>query len=273
MTWEEAVRSLMEDPSQQELVSACYFDQPLIRAAERYAESPEWRAIRAIAGSPRGLASDVGAGNGIISFALAREGWNTVAVEPDTSKLVGSGAIRSLARDANLAIDVREGFGERLPVKDDVAALVIARQVLHHAQDLNGFCHEISRVLAPGGMLIAARDHVISGRHQLKPFLDNHPLHSRYGGENAFELNDYRTAIRGAGLKIQREIGSLQSVINFAPYSSETLREQIAKRLGPLGKLANKALQPVPVMNLALRFLTAIDRRPGRLVSFVCVKE
>lgn len=271
-SWEAAVQSLIDDPAQQELAAACYFDLPLARAAARFAEGPEWHAMRALTGAPCGLAVDIGAGNGVVSYALARAGWQTVAVEPDPSNLVGAGAIRRLANETGVAIEVLEGVGERLPLDDGAAALVIARQVLHHASDLPGFAREIARVLAPGGMLVSTRDHVISGPGQLQPFLASHPLHALYGGENAFRLMDYRAALSGAGLVIEREIGPFDSVINYAPHTPETLRAEIADRLGPFGILAKAALAPAPVMGMALRFLGLIDRRPGRLVSFVCRK-
>ncbi len=271
-TWEDAVRSLIDDPARRALVEACYFDLPLKRAADRFAGSAEWAAMRDLVGSSRGVAVDIGAGNGIVSYALARDGWTTIAVEPDPSHLVGAGAIRALAADTNVSIDVRAGYGEGLPLGDGEAALVIARQVLHHARDLPAFAREIARVLAPGGMLVSTRDHVISGPEQLQPFLDKHPLHALYGGENAFTLEQYRTALGGAGLLITRELGPLASVINYAPHTPETLRSEIAARLGPLGGVVSMALRPKLVGAAAFRALSALDRRPGRLVSFVCRK-
>jgi SAM-dependent methyltransferase len=213
ITWEAAVQALIDDPKQKELVEACYFDPPLAGAAARYAASAEWQGVRALIGTARGVAVNVGGGNGIVSYALTRDGWTAVAVEPDPSDLVGAGAIRRLAAETNFAIDVREGFGEDLPLDDGEASLVIARQVLHHARDLPAFVREIARVLAPGGMLLSTRDHVISGPEQMEPFLDAHPLHALYGGENAFTLAQYRAALTGAGLAIEREIGPLASVI------------------------------------------------------------
>ena len=47
----------------------------------------------------RGQALDVGAGRGIASYALAREGFTVTVLEPDDSHLVGAGAIRSLAEE------------------------------------------------------------------------------------------------------------------------------------------------------------------------------
>jgi SAM-dependent methyltransferase len=271
-TWEAAVRSLIDDPAQRMLVEACYFDLPLTAAAARYAADAEWTALRDIIGAPRGVAVDIGAGNGIVSYALAKDGWRTVAVEPDPSALVGAAAIRALAQATDLAIEVREGVGEALPVATGEAALVIARQVLHHASDLPAFAREIARGLAPGGQLVSLRDHVISGDEQLQPFLDKHPLHRFYGGENAFTRAAYRAALEQAGLVIERELGPFDSAINYAPHTTETLRQEIAARLGPAAPVARGLLAMPGVMGGALRLLSAIDRRPGRLVSFVCRK-
>jgi SAM-dependent methyltransferase len=271
-TWEDAVRTLIEDPEQLELVEACYFDPPLARAAARFAASQEWAAMREIIGPPAGIVVDIGAGNGIVSYALAKDGWTVVAVEPDPSILVGAGAIRGLASETGVSIDVREGFGEGLPLGDGEASLVIARQVLHHAHDLPAFAREIGRVLVQGGRVVSTRDHVIRRTQELQVFLDSHPLHRLYGGENAFTRKAYRSALEGAGLTIEREIGPLESVINYAPYTSETLRAEIARRLGPLAGVAKTVLRPSFAFESALRLISVIDRRPGWLVSFVCRK-
>jgi SAM-dependent methyltransferase len=273
MSWEAAVKSLIDDPSRRDLVAACYFDAPLAQAAARYAASAEWQAIQQFAGPRGGIAVDIGAGNGIVSYALAQSGWHAIAVEPDPSELVGAGAIRRLVAETGLDIEVRHGFGEQLPLRDNEASLVIARQVLHHARDLPAFCGEIARVLRPGGILVSARDHVISGPEQLQPFLDGHDLHALYGGENAFELGAYRAALQGAGLTVIQELKSLASVINYAPHTTATLRTALSAKLGPLQGMAEAMLKPAPVMGAALRVLSVLDRRPGRLVSFVCRKS
>lgn len=270
-TWEQAVRALIADPGQRDLVEACYFDPPLRGAAMRYANSAEWQAVRQIIGPSRGTAVDIGAGNGIVSFALASDGWRTIAVEPDPSALVGAEAIRHLALESGLEIEVREGFGEALPVPDGTADLVIARQVLHHARDLDAFCRDIARIMRPGARLVSMRDHVISGPDQLPEFLEHHPLHRVYGGENAFERGRYVASLEAAGLTIEKELGSFDSAINYAPFTHESIRAEIGKRLGPLGIAANM-MRPEIVMRAVLKIMSAVDNRPGRLVSFVCRK-
>ncbi|MCU0885274.1 MAG: hypothetical protein MUC44_10055 [Beijerinckiaceae bacterium] len=72
------------------LARAAYFDEP-VAAALRYQASAEFGAVRALLPPKAGRALDLGAGNGILSHALAREGWAVTAVEPDPSELVGAG--------------------------------------------------------------------------------------------------------------------------------------------------------------------------------------
>src|SRR5690242_3469561 len=120
LSWEAAVRWLREQPDQHELVRACYYDDPLLAAAQRFADGEEWAALRALIPSgPSGAALDLGAGRGISSFALARDGWAVTALEPDPGDLVGAGAIRALAAEARVPITVVEQFGERLPFASD----------------------------------------------------------------------------------------------------------------------------------------------------------
>lgn len=271
LSWEGAVRWLLDQPAQQELVQAAYFDLPTSGAARRYHESEEFSALRTYLDRP-GRAIDLGAGNGILSYALAADGWQVTAVEPDPSDMVGAGAIRSLARDTGTPIEVVEAFGEAIPLEAAGYDLVIARQVLHHAHDLSQFCREMARLARPGGQVITLRDHVISGPEQLQPFLDSHPLHHLYGGEHAYTIDAYRNALSAAGLTIEITLRSFDSVINYAPVTAHDIREA-ASEFGPalLKPITARvaAITPLPILCAAA---TAVDRRPGRLVSFVARK-
>jgi SAM-dependent methyltransferase len=273
--WEDAVEWLRSQPEKQDLVLNAYYDDPLIVAAERYWKSCEWEEVRKLLGSARGKALDVGAGRGIASYALAREGFSVTALEPDSSRLVGAGAIRSLAEESALPITVVQEFSEHLPFDDCQFDIVFARAVLHHTSNLHSACREFFRVLKPGGRLVVVREHVISRKKDLPVFLSRHPLHHRYGGENAFLLSTYMDALLEAGFAIDVVLSPLSSVINYAPYTEQTLKEVIADRLG--GRLAmqgvlRRALSFPGLWSLARRAFSWVDRRPGRLYSFVCTR-
>ena len=117
-TWEDAVVWLRNQPDQRQLVLDAFYDDPLIDAAERYFASAEWQAISKFLQDRTGKALDVGAGRGIASYALARSGFAVTALEPDPSAVVGTAAIRGLAAEARLPIEVVEEFSERLPFAD-----------------------------------------------------------------------------------------------------------------------------------------------------------
>lgn len=275
-TWENAVRWLREQPDQHELVLAAFYDDPLRPAAERYFRSDEWDAIRSILPSAPGAALDVGAGRGIASYALAREGFSVTALEPDSSALVGAEAVRSLARESGLPIKVVQDFSERLPFEDASFDLVFARAVLHHTRDLNAACRDFFRVLKPGGRLIAVREHVISRTEDLDVFLQIHPLHNLYGGENAFQLPKYEAAMDQAGFRVNQIIGPLESPINYAPQTRHSLQREIARRATrnlPVIRDLTRAVLSLPVIwSIVVTLLSRIDHRPGRLYSFVATR-
>jgi SAM-dependent methyltransferase len=266
-SWEEAVRWLMAEPGMEELAKTAYFGEPL-EAARRYHASAEFKVLKDFLPAIPGRALDLGAGNGIVSWALAKEDWRVTAVEPDPSNLVGAGAIRVLAKESGGAIDVVEAFGEAIPALSANFDLVVARQVLHHARDLSAFCGEMARLGKHGARVVTLRDHVISDDAQHAQFLKTHPLHVHYGGENAFKLDEYRHAIEGAGIRIDKQFLSFQSVLNFDPASIADVKNKIAGLTGPLSSVVSAFLRFAPdaaVLHLA----AAMDRRPGRLVSFI----
>ena len=273
-TWEQAVVWLRQQPDQQTLVEAAYYDDPLLLAAMRYHASDEWSAIKDFLPDANGTALDVGAGRGIASYALAREGFQVTALEPDESAVVGVDAIRGLAAESGLAIDVRHGFSEELPFSNSQFGLVFARSVLHHARDLRKSCEEIHRVLRPGGTFLAVREHVISRPEDLEAFLESHPLHKMYGGENAFLLRQYLDTFRATGFRLDQVVSPLESPINFAPNTVAMLQAEVARRLAfgsfsPTGA-AESILRLPGVWSLVLLALKRVDHRPGRLYSFVC---
>jgi len=263
MTWEQAVSWLRTQPERQDLVRACFFDDPLLESAERFHASSEWTATRALIGPATGQALDIGAGRGIASYALARDGFSVSALEPDPSPLVGAEAIRGLSRLSGYHIDVHERWGEALPFETASFDVVLCRQVLHHARNLNEFCREVARVLKPGGRVVATREHVLSAKADLPIFLASHPLHELYGGENAFLLSEYHDAITGAGLKLAQSLNPLTSDINLYPMTLEDHRALLAKRF---------RVPKWVITNQVMRWVGERMTFPGRLYSFVAIK-
>jgi SAM-dependent methyltransferase len=278
-TWEEAVQWLRQQPDQQELVRACYFDDPLLEACMRFAESGEWIATSQYLPITQGQALDIGAGRGISSYALAKAGWQVTALEPDTSALVGSEAIKQIAKQTQLPIKVVVEWGEKLPFPDNSFEVVLARQVLHHARDLEQLCAEIGRVLKPKGVLIATREHVLSHPEDLPRFLEKHALHHLYGGENAFLLKDYTEAIAGGSLALKHVLGHWESEINFFPDTYKDRKQVVSALLQRrLGSKITELLTNehyfwgLGMLNILAKIHTMHDNSAGRLYSFVAIK-
>jgi len=275
MTWEEAVKWLRNQPEQQELVQHCYYDDPLESAAERFSQSEEWTAlIQLLKPKIPGKVLDIGAGRGISSYAFAKAGCSVTALEPDSSNLVGAGSISNLFKNTGLPIQIVQEWGETLPFANNTFDIVYGRAVLHHAKDLKQLCKEAARVLKPGGYFIATREHIISRKDDLQNFLDSHPLHHLYGGENAYLLEEYTDAIRSSGLQIIRSFNPLESVINYFPMSKSQYQSQVknslARRFGET--LASKLAMFEQVQSLYSWYMSRKLDTPGRLYSFLAIK-
>lgn len=276
MSFEQAVLLLRSQPDKQQLLYDSFLDADIEGGGQRFVASDEFEGILGFVGQRvgGGTVVDVGAGTGIASLAFAKSGAVRVfAVEPDPSDVVGVGAIRRLTH--GLPVEVVVAWGESIGLPDGIADVVYARQVLHHARDLGSFLVECARLLKPGGMLIASREHVISDEAQREEFLSGHVVHKLTGREGAYELATYVQAIRSAGLEIERVLGPLDSVINAYPQFTraelaEMPRKRWKKKLGRLGAL----LSSVPIASswMMKRIARNAEQVPGRLYTFVAVK-
>ncbi|MCF4005962.1 methyltransferase domain-containing protein [Corynebacterium uropygiale] len=118
----------------------------LFTAGENYAayrpEYPEelMRGILEVAPG-RGLAVDVGCGTGQAGRKLVGHVERVLGIDPSLSQLSA----------APLSLRV-QGIAESLPLREGVADLLIIAQSMHWVQP-EPFFREVSRVLAPGGIL------------------------------------------------------------------------------------------------------------------------
>ena len=279
LTWEEAVQWLRDQPEKDEIVRLCYYDDPIESAAERFSKSEEWLEIiillkEVLQSKTFDKVLDIGAGRGISSYAFAKSGYEVTSLEPNPSDLVGAESIRQLSQRTGTNITVVQDWGETLPFSDNTFDIVYGRAVLHHANDLNQLCKEAARVLKPNGCFIATREHVISRKDDLQKFLDSHLLHHLYGGENAYLLSEYLTAIKLSGLKIIKTLTPYQSVINYFPMTKserQNLIEPVLKR--KLGNLLGNNLAKLKF--LQEMYIWKLERNldtPGRHYSFLATK-
>ncbi len=265
MSWEEAVRWLLDHPEQskRDLARACYFDNTALDAGERFLKSHEWAVTRPLLPRKPGRALDMGAGRGISSYALARDGWIVDAAEPGESALVGRGAIAEISRKSGLPITIHNCFAEELPFDSGSFDLVYMRQALHHTMDLERACAECLRVLKPGGMFLATREHVLTRESDLPYFLARHPLHHLYGGENAYTLSRYLDALRAAAPSTLEALSPYASPINAFPSSIDAEKRRLAALAG---------VDPDDVGDWVLKIRDHYDSEPGRLYTFRVTK-
>ena len=263
-------------PDQAEFVRLNYWDDPVEGAAARFAASGEWGATRDLLGRGPGRALDLGAGRGIASYALAKDGWDVVALEPSESAVIGAQAIRTLSIRSSCHIEVETGSAEQMQFNDSSFDAVYMRQVLHHVEDLEQTCRQIKRILKPGGRFLAAREHVISRTSDLNMFLASHPMHKLCGGENAHLLEEYVNAIAASGMRLLKVVGPWESEINYYPF---TAKDRWGRCCAPLIGLFGWKLSRVLVNEkfalgrLLLQRLaeraSRTDDTPGRLYTFL----
>ncbi|QBN19852.1 class I SAM-dependent methyltransferase [Flavobacterium nackdongense] len=288
MTWEETIKYIRTQPAFKDLVEKAYFEEDLLLNVERFKHSEEFietlQFLKQYQPNAKNIL-DIGSGNGISSVALALEGYNVVAIEPDSSDTIGAGAIRKLKVHYNLPnLEVFEAFAEELQLSDENFDIVYARQCMHHAYDLEKFVAEASRVIKKNGLFITIRDHVIFDKKDREWFLENHPLQKYYGGENAFTPTEYKAAIQKAGLKVEKEIKYFDNVINYFPSTKNEVLNMfqmakykailhLNKKIGVLSKIP--FLQEMYFKKIGLTKESVYDEKkvPGRMYSYLCIKK
>jgi SAM-dependent methyltransferase len=275
LTLDEAVRHLRARPEYHDLVRDAYLGPDVADSYRRFVASAEWDEVRSQLGDAirDAVVVDLGAGTGLASRAFVEAGARQVyALEPDPSNEVGYCVIRRLT--SGMPVAIVSSYGERIPLADGSVDIVYARQVLHHTRDLAAAAAECARVLRPGGHFIACREHVVRDDVELRAFLAAHPMHQLAGGENAYTLVEYESALRRAGLTIVKTLAPWDSVINAFPAVrsrrelEELPRRRLRDRFGLLGSLVGR----LPFVS---RIMWARIRRPspGQLYSFVGQKR
>jgi ubiquinone/menaquinone biosynthesis C-methylase UbiE len=157
---------------------------------------------RALLEGATGRVIEVGAGHGLNFPYYPASVSAVLAVEPEPH-------LRSLAEDAGrsapVAVEVVDGYAERLPAADGQFDTAVASLVLCSVADQAAALREIARVLRPGGQL-RFYEHVISNQStaaRVMRVLDTTVYPPLAGGCHC--ARDTAAAIRQAGFHVERE--------------------------------------------------------------------
>lgn len=277
ITTEQAILNTMQTEKGRKNAFLCYYEWDVKSAYHRFVSSEEWLAVLKLLSKynpPSKNALDLGAGNGIASYALEKSGYSVTALEPDTSELVGYGAIKKFRTDSDLSVCPVSGIGEFLPFKDQSFGLVYCRQVLHHAANLQRMASEINRVLIPGGIFVATREHVVDDQESLRFFLENHALHKYTQAEGAFSVEEYLQALQSSSMRVLKTLLSWDSVINHYPVSNADMKIRARKFLNKKFDHFGKSIPLIPpVVNYCRHQLSLNDKTPGRMISIIAIKD
>jgi len=233
-TWEEIVHAFQGDPSLRDTLRASYLHKDFAAALKAYRESEEFRdtavLAREFSASPRTLL-DVGCGNGVTSVAFALEGFDVTALEPSSDDLVGTRAIRSMVDEGRKydpsvgnRVKIVQGLIETAEIEPGFD-FVLCRQVAHHFRDPVDALRRIRRLLNPDGVVLLVREHVVFNEQDRERFLETHPMHRFYGGENAYAVDEYLHMARAAGFEVARILGFKESPINYYPHNPYAIQE------------------------------------------------
>lgn len=279
VNYEESVNWMRGKAEYTELVKLCYLDRDNLEAARRFTASEEFQEISKLLQltnrSSAAQVLDLGCGNGIASYAFASLGCEVTAVDPDTSDDVGlMAADRLREKISSGSIKTVQATAESLPFLDNTFDVIYERQALHHFSDLVQGLTECVRVLKPGGLFLATREHVVTDSKQLEQFFAGHILHQQHGGENAYPVDHYMDSFQKAGFTVVQKMAPMDTVINHFPASNadvnQAMRQWLTSRLGnPLGS----SIAQLSFAEKAYRsFRSMRDQSPGRLYSFLCSK-
>jgi acetyltransferase-like isoleucine patch superfamily enzyme/SAM-dependent methyltransferase len=204
-------------------VYLCYKTPDLPDNARRFYDSGEFKAelsmISELGHRPGTAVNvlDIGCGNGIASYSLARSGYNVTGIDSSLGELAGIRAAEQIRGLDGAGFTIKHSASHRLEFPDESFEVVWMREVLHHITDLDSFLREVKRVLKPGGILCCLRDVVIWNEEQRVHFFENHPFYQITHDEGCFYLEEYRVAFEKSGLVTEKELNPIESIINTYP--------------------------------------------------------
>jgi 2-polyprenyl-3-methyl-5-hydroxy-6-metoxy-1,4-benzoquinol methylase len=170
----------------------------------RYHKSGEFKEVLSMIKSrlpEAGTLLDYYAGNGIASYAFAKEGFRVTAFEISKSRVTGAKAIEEIKNELDINIT---GFKEQeFDFPENSFDVIFSRGALHHLNDIPDSLKKLFRVLKAGGIAFFMNEYVVDNfRNTLKKFNSTNMIHSIYGKENAYKNSFYVKHIKESGFHI-----------------------------------------------------------------------
>ncbi len=185
------------------------------------------RAIRSYAEGPFQTIVDVGTADGLMLEGLAER------LGP--RNLVGVEMSRPLLRaHESVSLAKVQGDALRLPIKSEVADVVVATAIIEHVSDAPGMLSECRRILRPSGLLVLSTPDPFF--EQLASFLG---ILKEAGHDTTFTLSQLGSMATGAGFRIAEARRFMFSPIGFP---AEHLIERVLRLSGLSRVLANQLL-------------------------------
>jgi len=175
---------------------AWFLTSPLRHVLEWRMGAPESRLLELLALEGDEVVVDAGCGSGFHSLLVAERLRSGKVLAFDVSDEMLARLRRNASRrDLATKIDARLGDALSLPLEDGCADRAVTVAVWHHMDDPPGACVELTRVLRPGGRLVAVDLEITA--------------HGRHGGHvgghhRAFGEADMLRILEEAGLRDRR---------------------------------------------------------------------
>ncbi len=144
---------------------------------------------------------DIGAGEGWASQQFAKRGANAVAIDVVPDSRLGLGRAWRRMELSGTCFDLLIGDNENLPFLPGSFDIVFASNALHHHNDLGALFGSISKVLKPGGRLIAIGDPLVPIYRRESDMTDGDREKSFGIIERRRHLHEYVLALWRAGFR------------------------------------------------------------------------
>lgn len=143
------------------------------------------------------LICDVGCGDGICDYEMAKKGVDAVGLDMTQSRISYA---RSLAKNASVTFIV--GSAEDLPFRESSFDKMICVSAIEHIEDDEAVLNEMNRVLRGNGTLIITTDAFKYPSSRTRKYLEEQH-HSKYKVKKCFSAEELTIKLKKSGFKVQ----------------------------------------------------------------------